>query len=68
MTLDLGPWGAVQTQGWERTLLSSGLDTKLLKHFINSKLIYPPRADRSIAFEAANPVVDIARLKELAQG
>lgn len=67
-TLDLGPWGAVQTQGWDRALLSAGPDTKPLKHFINSKLIYPPRADRSIAFEAANPVVDIERLKELAQG
>jgi NADH dehydrogenase len=67
-TLDLGPWGALQTQGWDRTVLSSGPDVKPLKHFINSKLIYPPRADRTIAFEAANPVVDIARLKELAQG
>lgn len=66
-TLDLGPWGALQTQGWDRVIQAAGPEVKAAKHFINSKLIYPPSADRKIAFEAANPVIDIARRKELAR-
>ena len=66
-TLDLGAWGAVRCQGWERTVLKAGPEVKPLKHMINSKLIYPPPASRREALEAANPVVDVDRLKQLAE-
>jgi NADH dehydrogenase len=54
--LDLGPWGAVYTEGWEREVKDSGARVKQLKHQINSEWIYPPPADRMLAFEAADPL------------
>jgi len=54
--LDLGPWGAVYTEGWEREVKLKGADAKKLKHQINSEWIYPPRADREAAFAAADPL------------
>jgi NADH dehydrogenase len=62
-TLDLGPWGAMRCEGWNRNALAAGPEVKAMKQFINSKLIYPPAPDRRIAFEAANPLLDIAALK-----
>jgi len=41
--LDLGDWGALLTQGWERDhVLASGRDGKAFKHFMNRSVIYPP--------------------------
>jgi NADH:ubiquinone reductase (H+-translocating) len=54
--LDLGPWGAVYTEGWQREVKMKGADAKKLKHQINSEWIYPPRADRAEAFAAADPL------------
>jgi NADH:ubiquinone reductase (H+-translocating) len=54
--LDLGPWGAVYTEGWEREVKLQGKEAKQLKHRINSEWIYPPRADRSEVFAAADPL------------
>ncbi len=54
--LDLGPWGAVYTEGWEREVKLKGKEAKQLKHQINSEWIYPPRADRSEALAAADPL------------
>ncbi|QNK02523.1 NAD(P)/FAD-dependent oxidoreductase [Dyella telluris] len=54
--LDLGPWGAVYTEGWEREVKMQGMDAKHLKHQINSEWIYPPRADRAEVFAAADPL------------
>jgi NADH:ubiquinone reductase (H+-translocating) len=54
--LDLGPWGAVYTEGWEREVKLKGAAAKKLKHQINSEWIYPPRADREAAFAAADPL------------
>jgi NADH:ubiquinone reductase (H+-translocating) len=54
--LDLGPWGAVYTEGWDREVKLKGKEAKQLKHQINSEWIYPPRADRSEAFAAADPL------------
>jgi NADH dehydrogenase len=53
--LDLGPWGAVFTEGWERTVKMAGADAKKLKRRINSEWIYPPRADRAEILAAADP-------------
>ena len=54
--LDLGPWGAVYTEGWEREVKLQGPEAKKLKHQINSEWIYPPRADREQALAAADPL------------
>ncbi|WP_321962207.1 NAD(P)/FAD-dependent oxidoreductase [Paraburkholderia sp. J7] len=54
--LDLGPWGAVYTEGWEREVKLQGTEAKKLKHQINSEWIYPPRADREQALAAADPL------------
>jgi NADH dehydrogenase len=53
--LDLGPWGAVYTEGWDRQVKLMGAEAKKLKHQINSQWIYPPRADRAEIFAAADP-------------
>jgi len=53
--LDLGPWGAVLTLGWDRDVKLTGAEAKSVKQMINGKLIYPPRADRREALAAADP-------------
>ncbi|WP_019831737.1 NAD(P)/FAD-dependent oxidoreductase [Sphingomonas sp. PR090111-T3T-6A] len=53
--LDLGPWGAVYSEGWDRVVKMAGADAKALKHQINSEWIYPPRADRAEIIAAADP-------------
>jgi NADH:ubiquinone reductase (H+-translocating) len=53
--LDLGPWGAVYTEGWERVVKLAGAEVKNLKRRINSEWIYPPRADREEILAAADP-------------
>lgn len=53
--LDLGPWGAVYTEGWDRQVLLKGAEAKALKTKINTEWIYPPSAERSAALEAADP-------------
>jgi NADH:ubiquinone reductase (H+-translocating) len=53
--LDLGPWGAVLTQGWNRDVKLAGAEAKSIKEMINRKLIYPPHADHREALAAADP-------------
>jgi NADH dehydrogenase len=56
--LDLGPWGAVYTQGWERTVASSGAAAKRTKQTINCHRIYPPLTrNRREILDAAEPAV-----------
>ncbi|MGY0055702.1 NAD(P)/FAD-dependent oxidoreductase [Streptomyces sp. LZ34] len=43
--LDLGPVGAVVTQGWDRKVVSTGEEAKTLKENINTLWIYPPIDD-----------------------
>ena len=40
--LDLGPWGALFTEGWDRQVRLSGFWAKVMKEAINRRLIYPP--------------------------
>ncbi len=58
--LDLGAWGAVYTEGWDRQLKRVGQDAKELKTQINTVWIYPPAADRSLALAAADPLIPVA--------
>lgn len=57
--LDLGPAGALYTEGWERgTVVATGAEAKATKQVINGSRIYPPRnACREAIFEAALPVI-----------
>jgi NADH dehydrogenase len=56
--LDLGPWGAVYTEGWDRQLVAEGAAAKKTKQTINCERIYPPRNRvREDILRAAEPVV-----------
>lgn len=54
--LDLGGWGAVYTEGWDQQVKSVRDEAKKIKIAITNELIYPPAADRSVAFAAADPL------------
>jgi NADH dehydrogenase len=56
--LDLGPWGAVVTQGWDRQVWLQGAEAKAMKRSINGRLIYPPEG-REAAFAAADPAMPL---------
>jgi len=53
--LDLGGWGAVYTEGWNRDVKLVGAEAKALKRQINTSVIYPPPPDRATALAAADP-------------
>ncbi|MBF7996643.1 NAD(P)/FAD-dependent oxidoreductase [Rahnella laticis] len=54
--LDLGSWGAVYTEGWDQKVQSVREEAKKIKIAITNELIYPPKAEREIAFSAADPL------------
>jgi NADH:ubiquinone reductase (H+-translocating) len=53
--LDLGAWGALYTEGWDRQICLIRQEAKNLKRDITTKWIYPPAADRKAVFAIANP-------------
>lgn len=53
--LDLGPWGALYTEGWNPQITLVREEAKSLKREITTKWIYPPAPDRDAAFAVANP-------------
>ncbi len=53
--LDLGAWGALYTEGWDRKVQFVREDAKKIKQEINTVWIYPPAADRDTVFSIANP-------------
>jgi NADH dehydrogenase len=55
MCLDLGAWGAIYTEGWDRQLRLTRHEAKAVKQEINTKWIYPPAPDREAIFAIANP-------------
>jgi NADH dehydrogenase len=56
--LDLGPWGAVYTEGWDRHVVATGAAAKRTKEIINRERIYPPQArDGRQILAAAAPIV-----------
>ncbi len=54
--LDLGAWGAVYSEGWDQVVKSTRTEAKKIKVAITSELIYPPKAEKEIAFAAADPL------------
>ncbi|MFI8480722.1 NAD(P)/FAD-dependent oxidoreductase [Pseudomonas sp. NPDC078700] len=57
--LDLGQWGAVYTEGWDRQVKLVKEEGKQLKTQINTQWIYPPAADRATALAAADPLIPV---------
>jgi NADH dehydrogenase len=54
--LDLGPAGAVYTEGWDRQVVAHGATAKATKRVINTERIYPPLdGDRATILAAAAP-------------
>lgn len=53
--LDLGDWGALYTEGWDRQVRFTRGEGKKIKQEINRIWIYPPTADRDAVFAVANP-------------
>ena len=54
--LDLGGWGAVYTEGWDQAVKSVRDEAKKIKIAITNELIYPPAANKAVAFAAADPL------------
>jgi NADH dehydrogenase len=52
--LDLGPYGAVLTTGWDRAIARIGAEAKQLKQSINSEWIYPPVDDAELILRFAD--------------
>ena len=54
--LDLGPAGALYTEGWDRQVVAHGAQAKATKRVINKERIYPPLdGDRAKILAAAVP-------------
>jgi NADH:ubiquinone reductase (H+-translocating) len=54
--LDLGPAGALYTEGWDRQVAAHGPQAKATKRVINTERIYPPlNGDRANILAAAAP-------------
>lgn len=59
--LDLGPWGAIYTEGWQRHVIAKGLRAKQTKEQINCHRIYPPlNRVRQDILDAAAPEIQTA--------
>lgn len=46
----------VYTEGWEQRVKSVREEGKKIKVAITNELIYPPAADKAVAFAAADPL------------
>ncbi|MBM7061966.1 NAD(P)/FAD-dependent oxidoreductase [Pseudomonas sp. UL073] len=57
--LDLGAWGAVFTEGWQREVKFVRDEGKRIKTEINGVWIYPPAANRAEALAAADPLIPV---------
>ncbi|MCP3476187.1 FAD-dependent oxidoreductase [Bradyrhizobium sp. CCGUVB1N3] len=56
--LDLGGWGALYTEGWDREVRTTGAAAKATKQIINHQRIYPPlTGKKEDLFAAAAPTV-----------
>ncbi|MDI1444493.1 FAD-dependent oxidoreductase [Polyangium sp. 6x1] len=55
--LDLGEWGALYTEGWDRQIKLTAAAGKERKRQINTIWIYPPAPNRAAALAAGDPLV-----------
>jgi NADH dehydrogenase len=67
--LDLGPAGAVYTEGWDRQVIASGAQAKETKRIINGSRIYPPlNGNRVDLLAAAAPALQSRPTSETHEG
>jgi NADH dehydrogenase len=66
--LDLGAWGALYTEGWDRRVAVTGAAAKETKRLINCQRIYPPRTGDPVAILAAAAPVTQAPPPRLSAG
>ena len=52
--LDLGDYGAIFTQGWDRQIDQAGPEVKALKQMVNTQWIYPPTGSAEALLIAAD--------------
>ncbi|WP_423760222.1 NAD(P)/FAD-dependent oxidoreductase [Burkholderia sp. NLJ2] len=57
--LDLGEWGAVYSEGWDRQIKLTHAEGKARKQVINTQWIYPPAPNRTEALAAGNPQASV---------
>ncbi|CAM3689034.1 NAD(P)/FAD-dependent oxidoreductase [Aeromicrobium ponti] len=53
--LDLGEWGALLTEGWDRKVMMKGKDAKEVKIDVNTKFIAPPLDDKEEILKESQP-------------
>lgn len=53
--VDLGEWGAIYSEGWDRQIKLTNAEGKARKQIINTQWIYPPAPNRDEALAAGNP-------------
>ncbi|CAE6714312.1 NADH dehydrogenase-like protein [Paraburkholderia nemoris] len=53
--VDLGEWGAIYSEGWDRQIKLTNAEGKARKQIINTQWIYPPAPNRTEALAAGNP-------------
>lgn len=53
--LDLGEWGGLLTEGWDRKVIVKGKEAKELKINVNHKFIVPPMDNKELILEEAAP-------------
>jgi NADH dehydrogenase len=53
--VDLGEWGAVYSEGWDRQIKLTHAEGKARKQMINTQWIYPPAPNSADALAAGNP-------------
>ncbi|MFC0399879.1 NAD(P)/FAD-dependent oxidoreductase [Paraburkholderia rhizosphaerae] len=54
--VDLGEWGAIYSEGWDRQIKLTHAEGKTRKQMINTQWIYPPAPDRAQALAAGDPL------------
>jgi NADH dehydrogenase len=62
--LDLGTWGAIYTEGWDRHVVREGSEAKETKNTINRVRIYPPRSgNRQEILDMAKPEIQVPPIR-----
>ncbi|MCP4473838.1 MAG: hypothetical protein GY821_04585 [Gammaproteobacteria bacterium] len=54
--VDLGAYGAIYMEGWQRQVKAIGAEAKKIKRYINCERIYPPQPfDKETLLAAGEP-------------
>jgi NADH dehydrogenase len=59
--IDLGEYGAMYSEGWEREVKTTGAEANVRKRMINEQWIYPPQAGTAEDIFAARRIDENGR-------